>query len=66
MWTTDYRIWFNFHSFWMGMSLGLIAFGIQEKLYPVIALSFLGFAVTFSYISIILWMETCGFIGGKK
>jgi hypothetical protein len=50
----------------MGMSLGLIAFGIQEKLYPVIVLSLLGFAVTVSYISITLWMETCGFIGGNK
>ena len=57
MWTSDYKIWFNFHSFWLGMSLGLILFGIQEGLYPVIALSLLTNMMCVSYISIIFWEE---------
>ena len=57
MWPTDYRIWFNFHSFWLGMSLGFMLFGIQEGLYPVVALSLLTNMICVSYISIIFFWE---------
>jgi hypothetical protein len=66
MWPTDYKIWFNFHSFYLGVSLGLMLFAIQEKIYPVVALSLFMAIICSSYISIIFWMESSGYLGGKK
>jgi hypothetical protein len=52
-----YEAWLPFHSFYLGVSLGLVVFSIEKNLYPLLALSILCIMTCTSYLSILFWEE---------
>lgn len=53
----SYDAWLPFHSFQLGIALGLLVFSVKEEMYPLIAMSVFCIMICTSYLSILFWEE---------